>query len=57
MNFFHMLAAPGKIMKILNLVAALGFQDWLCLCIALSGPVIANHHIMNFPNLSLPTQL
>ena len=52
-----MLAAIWKIMNILNLVAALGFQDWLCLCIALSGPVIANHHIMNFPNLSLPTQL
>ena len=57
MKIFDMLAAIWKIMKILNLVAALGFQDWLCLCIALSGPVIANHHIMNFPNLSLPTQL
>ena len=57
MNIFHMLAAPGKIMKIFNLVAALGFQDWLCLCIALSAPVLANHHVMNFSNLSLPTQL
>ena len=57
MNFFHMLAALGKIMKILNLVAALGFQDWLFLCIALSAPVLANHHVMNFPNLSLQTQL
>ena len=57
MNFFHMLAALGKIMKILNLVAALGFQDWLFLCIALSAPVLAHHHVMNFPILSLPTQL
>ena len=57
MKNFHMLAALGKIMKILNLVAALGFQDQLSLCVALSVHIIANHHVMNFPNLSLPTQL
>ena len=57
MKIFHMIAALGKIMKILNLVAAQGFQDRLSLCVALSAPIIANHHVPNFPNLSLPTQL